>query len=179
MSKRLKLTAKECIGCKSCELACSLANEGEMNISRARIKTLTFIEGRYPLPYNFVSTCRQCGDAPCLHSCPVAAISFNRQKVVIVDQERCIGCGKCVNTCPFGAMFFNSESRKAYKCDLCKGGEPACAEICPTGAIIYKEQRIFYAKSADLEMQGCLMMSEMNKTAHANRKRAGSDKPVK
>ena len=176
MAKRLKLSAEKCIGCKSCELACSFANEGEMNPARSRINTLTFIEGKYALPYNFVSTCRQCADAPCLDSCPADAISFNRHKVVVIDQESCIGCGKCIGACPFGAMHFNKETRKVYKCDLCQNRDPACADICPTGAIIFKERKAFYAKGSDLEMQGFSILSEINRADHLSRKRPVSEK---
>lgn len=163
MRKRLVLTSKKCIGCKSCELACSLANTGEMNPAKSRIATMSFIEGKYPLPYNFISTCRQCADAPCLTSCPVDAIKQGAEKIVCVDRERCIGCGMCVKACPFGAMLFDDEARKSYKCELCGGDRPACESICPTGAIAYRGKRPFYAKVADFEMQGCARLSKRNK----------------
>jgi carbon-monoxide dehydrogenase iron sulfur subunit len=161
MPRQLRIISEQCIGCKSCELGCSLANEGEFNPNKSRITMVSFMEGRYRLPYNVPLTCKQCFDAPCLNVCPVDAISFlkNELKTVVVDRERCMGCGKCVVACPFGAMLFDREGKKAFKCELC-GGEPACASICPTGAIIFIHQRPFYSKEAALEIEGFSILSK-------------------
>lgn len=164
MPKQLKISSEKCTGCKSCELACSFANEKELNLSKSRIAAIAFLEGKYPLPYNFVSTCRQCADAPCMATCPVDAIDrlADQTKRVVVHRDRCIGCGKCVDACPFGAMLFAKEAKKAFKCELCDGN-PACASICPSGAIVYKGGRPFYAKAADCQMEGFAILSQRNR----------------
>lgn len=164
MPEQLKIISEKCIGCKSCELACSLANDGQLNPSLSRITEITFIEGKYPLPYNFVSTCRQCADAPCLSSCPTQAISRlrNKTKTVVIDRDACIGCGKCLDACPFGAMLFAGEARKAFKCELC-GGSPACAAICPSGAIVFGSRRPFFAKQEDCRIRGWTLLSKRNR----------------
>ena len=46
------------------------------------------------------------------------------------------GCKVCTIACPFGTINYVQETGKVQKCDLC-GGEPACAEACPTGAITF------------------------------------------
>jgi carbon-monoxide dehydrogenase iron sulfur subunit len=172
MPKQLKILSEKCTGCKSCELVCSFVNETEFNPSKSRIAAIAFLEGRYPLPYNFVSTCRQCADAPCLASCPVGAIGRlpDQTKRVVVNRDICIGCGKCVDACPFGAMLFSKEVKKAYKCELCHG-DPACASICPSGAIVYKGCRPFYAKVADSQMKGFAVLSQRNKENVKNQKK--------
>jgi Fe-S-cluster-containing hydrogenase component 2 len=57
---------------------------------------------------------------------------------MIVDHEKCIGCGDCVRTCPKNVIYLNRE-RKSVICDLC-GGSPKCAEWCPKEVISYKEE---------------------------------------
>jgi Fe-S-cluster-containing hydrogenase component 2 len=47
-----------------------------------------------------------------------------------------VGCKVCTIACPFGTVNYNQATGKVIKCDLC-GGNPACAQACPTGAITY------------------------------------------
>ena len=172
MPKQLKILSEKCIGCKSCELVCSFVNEKELNPSKSRIAAIAFLEGRYLLPYNFVSTCRQCADAPCLTACPVDAIGRkdDQTKRVFVDRDKCVGCGKCVDACPFGAMMFVKETRKAFKCELCDGN-PACASLCPSEALVFKEVRPFYAKAADCQMAGFAGLQKRNRENVRNQKK--------
>lgn len=164
MPRQLKLVPERCIGCKSCEIACSLANGEAFNPAMSRITAITFLEGKYTLPYHFLSTCRQCADAPCLASCPVSAISRSADatRTVRVDEDLCIGCGKCVTACPFGMMFFNKTTRKPYKCELCDGN-PACVDACPTEAIVFAQKKASCAQEQDLQMRGYGFLLGRNK----------------
>ena len=162
MEQQLKINPDQCIGCRSCELACSLENDGIMAARRSRIAVISFVESHvYGLPYHFPTTCRQCEDAPCLTACPENAIGEDLQdgRIVRVDTEQCTGCGLCSRACPFGAIQLDRDSLKAYKCELCKG-DPACAAICPADAITFVAQRPYFAKDIALQMRAFSLLKD-------------------
>jgi Fe-S-cluster-containing dehydrogenase component len=91
--------------------------------------------------------CMQCEDSPCTGVCPVGATYRTPDGVILVDQDRCIGCGYCVLACPYGARYIvpaGGETPRgvpgvADKCTFCyhritAGRRPACVEVCPVGA---------------------------------------------
>ncbi|MGM5480249.1 MAG: 4Fe-4S dicluster domain-containing protein [Nanobdellota archaeon] len=58
---------------------------------------------------------------------------------VLVDKEKCIGCGACINTCP-QSVFELDDNNKAHPvnkndCIVCR----ACENVCPVDAITIKE----------------------------------------
>ena len=53
--------------------------------------------------YEVSSECRGCVAKACVAACPKNAIHFENGKAVI-DQEKCIHCGKCKKACPYDAI---------------------------------------------------------------------------
>ena len=53
--------------------------------------------------YFVTDNCRGCFARPCYYNCPVGAIRVENQHAVI-DQTKCISCGKCMTLCPFHAI---------------------------------------------------------------------------
>ena len=78
-----------------------------------------------------------------MKACPVDAISKRGSDgIVLIDQEKCIGCKYCVWACPYGAPQWNEITQKVEKCTLCveridKGLQPACATTCVGKALTY------------------------------------------
>lgn len=123
---RLQIDKQACVGCCSCEMACTSAHEGRYNPRHSRIRVpLTF-----PLPSPPV-VCRHCKKARCIEVCPSGAL-YKEKEVVRFEREKCTLCGACVAACPFHAIWI--EKDRVFKCDLC-GGIPFCAQVCPFGAI--------------------------------------------
>jgi anaerobic carbon-monoxide dehydrogenase iron sulfur subunit len=130
----LKLTVvpERCSGCHLCELACSIKHFGVNNPKKSNVKVMIV----YPAPVIRMPVfCHQCKEAKCAENCPVECIS-HEDGVVKIDTEECIGCEQCIVSCPFGAIFSHEDYPAPFKCDLC-GGEPECAKVCPTKALIY------------------------------------------
>lgn len=124
--KKLFVLPGVCVGCKLCELACSLTHEGVINPYLARIKVTQIREEGMAEP----TICRHCNPAPCEEACPAEALSPSPDmpRVVICDRDKCIQCHACVDACPFGAMLTGPQG-EILKCDMC-GGNPACASVC-------------------------------------------------
>lgn len=99
-------------------------------------------------------SCQCCLAHPCKEVCPKDAISIVNGRSVI-DQEKCIKCGKCMKACPYGAiMKMERPCAKACGVDAIRTDELGRADIdydkcvscgmclvnCPFGAIADKSQ---------------------------------------
>jgi molybdopterin-containing oxidoreductase family iron-sulfur binding subunit/tetrathionate reductase subunit B len=86
--------------------------------------------------------CQHCDMPTCIAVCPVAATSKRDDGIVIVDNEKCIGCGKCVDACPYGARQMDEAAKIVDKCQLCAHrldggiGTTMCQICCPNRAIV-------------------------------------------
>jgi molybdopterin-containing oxidoreductase family iron-sulfur binding subunit len=113
----------------------------------------------------FVPTpCMHCQNPPCVNVCPVGATWSTPEGVVLIDQDRCIGCRMCMAACPYERRFFTwgqpqipvealfversplhqvpLEKGVVAKCDFCpemlrSGRLPFCATACPQSAIYF------------------------------------------
>jgi len=117
-----------CSGCRMCEIACSLYQEGRIWPEASRVRVFMRIPGA-----DFPHLCTQCHDYPCVASCPYDALSVDEgTAAVIVDREKCTSCKNCILACPGRVPFLHPKDNKATICNLC-GGDPQCAKICQEG----------------------------------------------
>jgi len=115
----------KCSGCRRCEIVCSLHHEGKIWPEASRIRIFMLVPG-VEIPH----LCAQCNDYPCVSACPVEALSIDDDTTaVLVDREKCTGCGLCIKACPGNIPFLHPEDNKAVICDLC-GGDPECVKVC-------------------------------------------------
>jgi len=104
--------------------------------------------------FEVTDSCMGCVAHPCQSVCPKGAISFVNGKSVI-DQEKCIKCGKCQSICPYDAICHKKRpceaacgvnaiksdrfGRAIIDNDMCVScGQ--CMVSCPFGAIADKSQ---------------------------------------
>ena len=57
------------------------------------------------LEYSINEKCTGC--TVCAKSCPTEAITGERKQIHVIDQEKCIKCGKCFTVCRFDAVLKN------------------------------------------------------------------------
>jgi len=132
-----------CTGCQACELGCTIENELPWGSSWRQVSTFNAGHAA-PVPLFHLSlACHHCEDAPCMRHCPALAIRRRPETgAVLIDADRCIGCGYCSWACPFDAPAFDARRGVMTKCTLCDhrldaGLSPACVAACPTGALGY------------------------------------------
>lgn len=122
--KYLKTYGENCIGCNTCITVCSTLYFKEDNPEKSRIKVFSEGEENFKL-----SVCNQCQS--CVSECQVKALNVNKQGVVMVNKNLCIGCLVCVAVCPTFTMRYHHEDMTPFKCIACG----ACARECPADAL--------------------------------------------
>jgi molybdopterin-containing oxidoreductase family iron-sulfur binding subunit len=172
------LDLSRCVGCRRCVKACVKENNQGRDPAIEWIRVLEMDKDKgidfehanpyyeaeqVPRPGHFYMpvACQHCRDAPCVKSCPTGATWAEKDGIVVIDYDWCIGCRCCMAACPYGARRFNWTEPKVpaadvnpqmhylgnrprpkgvvEKCTFCvhrvrAGRYPACVEVCPVGA---------------------------------------------
>jgi len=173
------LNLSVCNGCRKCAEACTEENNHDRASNNSYIRVFEMSNGSLdfengtanyqhdtpqPGKYYMPVQCQQCDNPPCVDVCPVQATWKEKDGIVVVDYNWCIGCRYCEAACPYHARRFNwrepsvpSEAinpNQGYlsnrirpkgvmeKCTFCLhrtrvGRLPACLEACPTGARVF------------------------------------------
>ncbi len=135
---------EKCIGCCVCEYACSMVKEKTYNPTKSRIRVIRL----NPL-VNLAVACRLCEDPRCVAACPRDALSQEENTgIIMVDEDKCDGCGWCIEACDYGAIMLHPEKKVVYLCDTCKEvGKPQCVEWCPEEALDFVTADVLAQKS--------------------------------
>lgn len=154
----------KCKNAKKCQEAC---NKGHfITGDNAWLKIYKMQESEETAPYWMPTQCQHCDKPPCVKVCPVDATFKRRDGIVLIDNERCIGCRFCMAACPYSVRIFNWEDpdqdqlemdEESYtpdycgkpsvkgtvdKCDFCpheteKGKLPFCVDACPNNVFAF------------------------------------------
>ncbi|MFC1798847.1 4Fe-4S dicluster domain-containing protein [Thermodesulfobacteriota bacterium] len=134
---------ESCWGCRTCEVACKQENHAPDGFRLIKVleEGPWIINGKPEFTFR-VSLCRHCEEPASVEVCPETAIMHRNDGIVVLDEEKCTGCGLCVDACPYDAIELDRDKDVVRKCNLCyhrvdNGLIPACADnICP-GHCIY------------------------------------------
>jgi sulfite dehydrogenase (quinone) subunit SoeB len=151
-----------CVGCQACVTSCKEWNTGGHMAPLTDIdpygadadgvwfnRVHTYEHSRADggsSTVHFPRSCLHCEEPACVTVCPTGA-SYKRAAdgIVLVDEDKCIGCKLCSWACPYGARELDTVVGVMKKCTLCidriynenlasDDRVPACVAACPTGA---------------------------------------------
>ncbi len=168
-----------CIGCRRCMWACKKENNipdvispawievfelplGESVASHPSLRelktgaTTSYTESPKEGKWYLAVHCNHCDNPSCVKVCPTGATYKDKDGLVLMNYDKCIGCRICVVACPYSARRFNWLEAKlppeevnplvpvrflgvVEKCTFCvhrvrKGKLPRCVEVCPVRA---------------------------------------------
>ncbi len=93
----LLIDETKCIRCDNCVNACAGTHQGQSRLDRVLGPSF----GQVHVPV----ACRHCEGAPCLQDCvPGDAIMRAPNGVVMIDENKCVGCGNCAEYCPYDVI---------------------------------------------------------------------------
>jgi molybdopterin-containing oxidoreductase family iron-sulfur binding subunit len=146
--------ARKCV--EGCQKGHDLPRDKEF------MKVYLLQEAEKTAPYWFPKPCFHCDNPLCVSVCPVGATFKRSDGIVLIDNERCIGCKFCMTACPYSTRIFSWKHEEAFdkdiphspekgtpgvegtvsKCDFCpdmakEGKLPYCASACPMGTIYF------------------------------------------
>lgn len=155
----------KCKNARKCIAACQGAHH--LYPYQYHINVLQMQDSEKTAPYNMPKPCQHCDNPPCVSVCPVDATFKRQDGIVLIDNERCIGCRFCIAACPYSARVFNwfepkyaeADKNLTYnvelnvpqkkgtisKClmsaDRLRVGElPYCVSACPNGVYYFGDE---------------------------------------
>lgn len=95
----------KCKNAKKCVSSCNKMHyvTGE----NAWLKVYNMKDSKDSAPYWQPTICMHCDHPPCVKVCPVDATYKRTDGIVLIDNERCIGCRFCMAACPYSTRVFN------------------------------------------------------------------------
>lgn len=151
-----------CKNARKCMTSCQSAHQLKPDMHHINVLEMSdeVNGGSYYMP----KPCQHCDNPPCVTVCPVNATFKRQDGIVLVDNERCIGCRFCIAACPYSARSFNwlepKDSEKyedvaydmelnvpqkkgtvtkcAFSADRLREGKlPYCVSACPNGVYYF------------------------------------------
>jgi len=163
----------KCRNARKCMDACQNAhqlwteNDGDGTKVQHHINVHVMNRGTKEGGYFMPRPCQHCDNPPCTKVCPVGATFKRNDGIVLIDNERCIGCRFCIAACPYSARTFNwfepkdkekyedtpynielnvpqkkgTISKCVFSADRLREKEmPYCASACPNGVYWFGDQ---------------------------------------
>ena len=155
----------KCRNARKCISACQ--NAHHLRPHEYHINTLKMQDSPNSAPYFMPKPCQHCDNPPCVSVCPVDATFKRQDGIVLIDNERCIGCRFCMAACPYSARMFHwrdpldvsgddeftydveqnlpqkkgTISKCLFSADKLRDGKlPSCVSSCPNGVYYFGDE---------------------------------------
>jgi len=154
-----------CRNARKCMEACQGAHQ--LRPEQHHINVLQMQDSPTTAPYYMPKPCQHCDNPPCVSVCPVDATFKRADGIVLIDNERCIGCRFCIAACPYSARIFHwfdpkdeelhkdhlydvelnvpqkkgTISKCLFSADQLRVGKmPYCVSACPNGVYYFGDE---------------------------------------
>ena len=151
-----------CKNARKCMTSCQQAHQ--LRPEQHHINVLEMQDEVNGATYYMPKPCMHCDEPQCVSVCPVGATFKRQDGLVLIDNERCIGCRFCIAACPYSARSFNWTNPKdaekykdveydveknvpqklgtvtkcAFSADRLREGKlPYCVSACPNGVYYF------------------------------------------
>jgi Fe-S-cluster-containing dehydrogenase component len=155
----------KCRNARKCMAACN--NAHHLRPEQHHINVLKMQDSQDTPAYYMPKPCQHCDNPPCVAVCPVDATYKRPDGIVLIDNERCIGCRFCIAACPYSARIFNwaepinslddkdltynvelnvpqrkgTVSKCLFSADRLREGKlPYCVSACPNGVYYFGDE---------------------------------------
>jgi Fe-S-cluster-containing dehydrogenase component len=108
----------KCRNARKCISACQSAHH--LRPYEYHMNTLVMQESANTPAYFMPKPCQHCDNPPCVSVCPVDATFKRQDGIVLIDNERCIGCRFCMAACPYSARMFHWQEPQDSQADIGK-----------------------------------------------------------
>jgi molybdopterin-containing oxidoreductase family iron-sulfur binding subunit len=102
------IDTRRCVGCRACMVACKAENKTPPGVFYTVVVDHVIAPWFNDKPLFMTKPCFHCENPACVDVCPVSA-TFKRERdgIVVIDYDRCIGCRYCMTACPYSARWFD------------------------------------------------------------------------
>ena len=145
--KEIKVDIDKCVGCRSCEMACSafhaVPKYSSINPARSRIRVILDEAKDVYIPI-------RAGD--------YAQAECNGRNSYVIKGKDYDQCTFCPASCPSRDAFKEPDSGLPLKCDMCEDvpplSEPMCVQACVFDALTYVEREEVRTEEVEQEKRG-------------------------
>jgi Fe-S-cluster-containing dehydrogenase component len=118
-----------CANARKCIEGCQTMHHKAPPVEWIKVKEM--MDGESTAPYWMPQPCFHCDNPPCTKVCPVDATFKRQDGIVLIDNERCIGCRFCMAACPYNARSFNWGDKWGEPSDTTATKADGCCEYSP------------------------------------------------